>query len=222
MYVLFELYAHRKSVGVTALCFLRRGDRIRPGQTPNMLKLDDQDEIDCVAEPPVPADVWEALKQSSLIINSLHVGDDQTRGDTNNASTTPAASSATNTTRSDPSGATVDTSHVNTRPPGQSCKGIREEVPPCNSPLKKSLCTESDWGRAPKPPASVDPDVDTVRVVDVVRHFRIPASQNGVSTKLSHIADVVPASSRGIPIPSVVWRDNLLQDAEDPKNVHTL
>jgi hypothetical protein len=154
---LFERYAEHKSVGVCALRFLRKGDRIMPGQTPNMLKLDDQDEIECVAEPPVPGDVWEALKRSSRAANALHVGDDQTRGDTNNASTPPADSSATNTTMLEPCSTAVDTSHARTGRSSQSCTRNREKDPSKEPPN-------------PKPPLADNSRI-AIRVRNPVRRF---------------------------------------------------
>jgi small ubiquitin-related modifier len=46
----FETYASRKGVQVASLRFLLDGERIQPDQTPKMLELDDQDQIDCVLE----------------------------------------------------------------------------------------------------------------------------------------------------------------------------
>ena len=46
----FETYATRKGVQSSSLRFLLDGDRIDPEQTPKMLELDDQDQIDCMLE----------------------------------------------------------------------------------------------------------------------------------------------------------------------------
>jgi hypothetical protein len=190
LYALFEWYAQRKSVVASTLRFLHKGDRIRPGQTPNIMKLDDHGEIDCVAGPPVPADVWEALKQNSRAIKSLHVGDDQTRGDTNNSSTTPAASSATNTTRPEPSGAVIgNKSHADTGCSSQSCKRTCEKIPSKEPPnpkppladkdfaagnrrWKKSRCAVSCKEPIPNPKSPLAAEVMfTIRVCDSVRRF---------------------------------------------------
>nr|CCA24509.1 small ubiquitinlike modifier (SUMO) putative [Albugo laibachii Nc14] len=46
----FEAYAERKNIDVTALRFLLDGTRISGDQTPKMLELEDQDQIDCALE----------------------------------------------------------------------------------------------------------------------------------------------------------------------------
>ena len=46
----FETYAQRKGVQSSSLRFLLDGERIEPDQTPKMLELDDQDQIDCMLE----------------------------------------------------------------------------------------------------------------------------------------------------------------------------
>ena len=46
----FETYAQRKGVQSASLRFLLDGERIEPDQTPKMLELDDQDQIDCMLE----------------------------------------------------------------------------------------------------------------------------------------------------------------------------
>ncbi len=46
----FQTYANRKGVQLTSLRFLLDGERIEPDQTPKMLELDDQDQIDCMLE----------------------------------------------------------------------------------------------------------------------------------------------------------------------------
>ena len=46
----FETYAQRKGVQSGSLRFLLDGERIEPDQTPKMLELDDQDQIDCMLE----------------------------------------------------------------------------------------------------------------------------------------------------------------------------
>lgn len=46
----FETYATRKGVQSTSLRFMLDGDRIDGNQTPKMLELDDQDQIDCMLE----------------------------------------------------------------------------------------------------------------------------------------------------------------------------
>jgi len=46
----FLTYANRKGVQLGSLRFLLDGERIEPDQTPKMLELDDQDQIDCMLE----------------------------------------------------------------------------------------------------------------------------------------------------------------------------
>jgi small ubiquitin-related modifier len=46
----FETYAQRKGVQSSSLRFLLDGERIDENDTPKMLELDDQDQIDCVLE----------------------------------------------------------------------------------------------------------------------------------------------------------------------------
>ncbi|KAL0584542.1 hypothetical protein ABG067_005565 [Albugo candida] len=46
----FEAYAERKNIDVTALRFLLDGTRICGDQTPKMLELEDRDQIDCALE----------------------------------------------------------------------------------------------------------------------------------------------------------------------------
>ena len=46
----FQTYANRKGVQLGSLRFLLDGERIEPDQTPKMLELDDQDQIDCMLE----------------------------------------------------------------------------------------------------------------------------------------------------------------------------
>lgn len=46
----FETYAQRKGVQSSSLRFLLDGERIEADQTPKMLELDDQDQIDCMLE----------------------------------------------------------------------------------------------------------------------------------------------------------------------------
>lgn len=50
MQKVFETYAQRKGVQVGSLRFMLDGERIDPQQTPKMLELDDQDQIDCLLE----------------------------------------------------------------------------------------------------------------------------------------------------------------------------
>ena len=50
MQKVFESYASRKGVQVSSLRFLLDGDKIAPEQTPKMLELEDQDQIDCMLE----------------------------------------------------------------------------------------------------------------------------------------------------------------------------
>ena len=50
MQKVFETYASRKGVQSSSLRFLLDGDRIAPEQTPKMLELDDEDQIDCMLE----------------------------------------------------------------------------------------------------------------------------------------------------------------------------
>jgi len=47
---IFNAYADRKGVPPTALRFLLDGQRIAADQTPKMLELEDQDQIDCALE----------------------------------------------------------------------------------------------------------------------------------------------------------------------------
>jgi len=46
----FATYAERKGVQAGSLRFLLDGERIEPEQTPKMLELEDNDQIDCVLE----------------------------------------------------------------------------------------------------------------------------------------------------------------------------
>jgi hypothetical protein len=46
----FETYASRKGVQAASLRFMLDGERIEANQTPKMLELDDQDQIDCMLE----------------------------------------------------------------------------------------------------------------------------------------------------------------------------
>ncbi|CAB9513061.1 Small ubiquitin-related modifier 1 [Seminavis robusta] len=50
MQKVFDTYAQRKGVQASSLRFLLDGERIEPNQTPKMLELDDQDQIDCMLE----------------------------------------------------------------------------------------------------------------------------------------------------------------------------
>jgi len=50
MQKVFDTYAQRKGVQASSLRFLLDGERIEPTQTPKMLELDDQDQIDCMLE----------------------------------------------------------------------------------------------------------------------------------------------------------------------------
>jgi small ubiquitin-related modifier len=50
MQKVFDTYAQRKGVQSGSLRFLLDGDRIDPTNTPKMLELEDQDQIDCVLE----------------------------------------------------------------------------------------------------------------------------------------------------------------------------
>ncbi|KAI9917773.1 hypothetical protein PsorP6_012684 [Peronosclerospora sorghi] len=47
---IFTAYAQRKGVPASALRFLLDGTRITGDQTPKMLELEDQDQIDCALE----------------------------------------------------------------------------------------------------------------------------------------------------------------------------
>jgi small ubiquitin-related modifier len=47
---IFNAYASRKGVDPASLRFLLDGDNVDPNQTPKMLELEDQDQIDCVLE----------------------------------------------------------------------------------------------------------------------------------------------------------------------------
>ena len=46
----FDTYASRKGVQSSSLRFLLDGETIKPEQTPKMLELEDQDQIDCMLE----------------------------------------------------------------------------------------------------------------------------------------------------------------------------
>jgi len=46
----FQTYAQRKGMQVSSLRFLLDGDRIKDDQTPKMLEMEDQDQIDCVLD----------------------------------------------------------------------------------------------------------------------------------------------------------------------------
>jgi hypothetical protein len=45
---IFDVYAQRKQVELSSLRFLLDGDRILPEQTPQMLDMIDDDQIDCL------------------------------------------------------------------------------------------------------------------------------------------------------------------------------
>ncbi|KAL7480314.1 hypothetical protein ACHAW6_006011, partial [Cyclotella cf. meneghiniana] len=47
---IFNAYATRKGLDPSSIRFLLDGDNIDPNQTPKMLELEDQDQIDCVLE----------------------------------------------------------------------------------------------------------------------------------------------------------------------------
>ena len=46
----FEAYADRKGVDVASLRFLLDGERINETDSPKMLELEDEDQIDCVLQ----------------------------------------------------------------------------------------------------------------------------------------------------------------------------
>lgn len=46
----FETYAQRKGIQAASLRFLLDGERIQGDQTPKMLEMEDQDQIDAVLE----------------------------------------------------------------------------------------------------------------------------------------------------------------------------
>jgi small ubiquitin-related modifier len=50
MQKVFDTYATRKGVQANSLRFMLDGERIDPLQTPKMLELEDQDQIDCMLE----------------------------------------------------------------------------------------------------------------------------------------------------------------------------
>lgn len=50
MQKVFDAYSSRKGVQANSLRFLLDGERIEPNQTPKMLELEDQDQIDCMLE----------------------------------------------------------------------------------------------------------------------------------------------------------------------------
>ena len=70
MQKVFETYAQRKGVQVGSLRFMLDGERIDPTQTPKMLELDDQDQIDCLLEQVGGGDaqfwMWDLLRGLSL------------------------------------------------------------------------------------------------------------------------------------------------------------
>lgn len=50
MQKVFDTYAQRKGIQANSLRFLLDGEKIGADQTPKMLELDDQDQIDCMLE----------------------------------------------------------------------------------------------------------------------------------------------------------------------------
>ena len=50
MQKVFDTYAQRKGIQASSLRFLLDGEKIGAEQTPKMLELDDQDQIDCMLE----------------------------------------------------------------------------------------------------------------------------------------------------------------------------
>ena len=50
MQKVFDTYAQRKGIQASSLRFLLDGEKIGADQTPKMLELDDQDQIDCMLE----------------------------------------------------------------------------------------------------------------------------------------------------------------------------
>lgn len=50
MQKVFDTFAARRGVAASSLRFMLDGERIDPSQTPKMLELDDQDQIDCMLE----------------------------------------------------------------------------------------------------------------------------------------------------------------------------
>jgi len=48
MQKVFETYAGRKGVNSSVYRFLLDGERIQPTDTPKMLEMEDQDQINCV------------------------------------------------------------------------------------------------------------------------------------------------------------------------------
>ncbi len=47
---IFDAYAQRRGIAAASLRFLLDGERIQPEQTPKMLELDDESQIDVVLE----------------------------------------------------------------------------------------------------------------------------------------------------------------------------
>lgn len=47
---IFKAYAERKGVNESALRFLLDGERINADETPKILELEDQDQIDCLLQ----------------------------------------------------------------------------------------------------------------------------------------------------------------------------
>lgn len=47
---IFEAYATRRGVASNSLRFMLDGERIQADQTPKMLELEDEDQIDCLLE----------------------------------------------------------------------------------------------------------------------------------------------------------------------------
>lgn len=50
MQKIFEAYAQRRGIQVSSLRFVLDGERIQPDQTPKMLELDDDNQIDVMLE----------------------------------------------------------------------------------------------------------------------------------------------------------------------------
>ncbi len=50
MHKIFDAYAQRRGIAAASLRFLMDGERIQPDQTPKMLELDEDSQIDVVLE----------------------------------------------------------------------------------------------------------------------------------------------------------------------------
>jgi small ubiquitin-related modifier len=70
MQKVFDTYAARKGVQASSLRFLLDGEKILPDQTPKMLELDDQDQIDCMLEQTGGGKGTYSLEQATVLSSS--------------------------------------------------------------------------------------------------------------------------------------------------------